>query len=245
VKPRKPDVKQAERFMNRAFGTGIREHQINHVLRAKTARALKGRKASATVLDVSDDDEPDANEQITQRRHDADAQFDQRLKLRELYRLKPKGQRRPDGSQQYMYPDPRTYVRVDTVTGEVLPPLTKRTVVIPLEVGLKYGQKYVFKGARWRGLYALRNTVESSYSYMKNSATEDLANPQKRQKRGNTFAFLAMAISVASANLRRIATYITELGSAGPVNSKNKKSFIPADELDLPNPTNLGPPPLE
>lgn len=95
-------------------------------------------------------------------RVDAKALLQARRSQREIYRLKPKGVRRSDWSQQFMYPDPDTYLAYDELTGEILPPLEKRTVVIPYKQGLKYGQKFVFESEKWKAWYGLRSTVEGS-----------------------------------------------------------------------------------
>lgn len=159
-----------------------------------------------------------------QEKANAKALLEERRSQREIYRLKPKGVRRPDWSQQYMYPDPDTYVAYDELTGEILPPLNKRTVVIPYKQGLKYGQKFVFESAKWKTWYGLRSTVEGSYSHVKDTQTEALGNPANRRKRGNTFAYLAATLAVASANVRKLLGFIHQLGSAVPVTSKNSKS---------------------
>jgi len=149
---------------------------------------------------------------------------DARREQRELYRLKPKGVRRPDGSQQYMYPDPANFVCFDEITGEIIPPLKKRTVVIPFSVGLKFGQKFPFKSEKWKAWYALRSRVEGSYSHVKNTETENLDNAANRRKRGSTFAYLAATLAMVSANLRKILAFIAQLASPNRITSKNSKS---------------------
>jgi hypothetical protein len=74
---------------------------------------------------------------------------------------------------------------------------------------------------------------------------EDLGNPAKRQKRGNAFAFVAMALAVASANIRRIIAFLTQLGSVNRVTSKNRKAYSPPVDAELFVETELGPPLLE
>lgn len=72
-----------------------------------------------------------------ERRHreiqDAKDLRDQRLEARDAYRLKPKGRHRPDGSRQYMHPDPSDYggIAVDHTTGELIEPIREKTIVIP------------------------------------------------------------------------------------------------------------------
>ncbi len=172
----------------------------------------------------------------------------QRRQAREAYRLKPKGLRRPDGSQQYMYPPANEVLRFDEVTGEILPALEKRTVVIPLKVGLKYGQKFVWKSTKWSEWYGLRSTVEGSYAYMKDPEQEDLESPRNRRARGNTFAYLAVTLAVASSNLRKILLFIQKKAtSATPITSKNSKSIHrgtrPSEAAGAEPPTEIPPVP--
>ncbi|WP_165066248.1 hypothetical protein [Marisediminicola senii] len=92
---------------------------------------------------------------------------------------------------------------------------------------MKWAQKYVHGSEKWRSFYSLRNTVEASYSHIKRSTDEALGDASKRPKRGNTFALVAMALSVASANLRKTKDYIARLGSAVKITSKNRNSYTP------------------
>ncbi|PWC06565.1 hypothetical protein [Mycetocola zhujimingii] len=163
--------------------------------------------------------------------------LEQRRTAREVYRLKPKGVRRPDGSQQYMYPGAGSYVAFDEVTGELLPSLTKRTVVIPLYVGLKFGQKFAHRGKPWIEHYGLRSTVEAFNSFVKDTEHEDMGNPAKRRARGNTFAYVATTLAVVSANLRKIFRFFQDLMSEAPKHSKNKhERFKPVDTHNVVSP---------
>ncbi|WP_207455453.1 hypothetical protein [Desertivibrio insolitus] len=141
------------------------------------------------------------------------------LREREQYRLLRKGRVRPNGSQQFSYPDPNSVIAYDEITGEIKANASARTIVIPSEVGAKYSQKYVHKSDKWQRWYGLRNTVESSYSHMKDSTKEDLENSAKRRSRGNTFAYLAAALIVAAANIRKIIAFRT-MRSAQAVGDK-------------------------
>ncbi|MFP7761839.1 hypothetical protein [Marisediminicola sp. LYQ85] len=171
-------------------------------------------------------------------RRAADDLLEERQAQRATYRLKRKGRIRPDGSQQYFYPDPTSYQVVDRHTGELAKPVGKSTVVIPREAGLKYKQHYLHGSAEWQGWYSLRNTVEGSYSHLKDAMKEDLGNPAKRRKRGNTFAFLAMALIVASANTRKFLDWVAQNHSDEKITPKNRASFgldaeISAERISL------------
>jgi hypothetical protein len=152
------------------------------------------------------------------------------IEERELYRAKPKGKYRSDGSRQYLYPDPKNYngIAVDQKTGELIEPITKRTIVIPSgkkprkDDALKNAQEYPHDGEKWKAHYGLRNTVESQNAYIKDSATEDIASPMKRRARGNTFASLAVTAALVAANIRKILTFIQEQLARIPRTTKNK-----------------------
>lgn len=156
----------------------------------------------------------------------------ERILRREKYRLKPKGRHRSDGSRQYMYPNPKQYgnLAVDYRTGEVIPCITKKTIVVkaasdPAEdKALKHAQEYPYQSAKWAAFYGLRNTVESFNAYIKDPTAEDIDSPMKRRARGNTFASLAITLALVSANVRKILTFIEELLARIPRTSINKTS---------------------
>ncbi len=169
--------------------------------------------------------------------NEAKAQRDERHAEREDYRLKPKGRRRPNGSRQYMYPTKDDYgMLFDADTGEEIEPNIPPTVVIPMEVGLKYGQEYAFRSEKWRAYYGMRNVIESQNAYIKDGATEDIGSPSNRRARGNTFAALAVTLAAVSANLRRILAFIKDALAVTSVTPKNKHSMTTFHSIhDLPD----------
>lgn len=187
------------------------------------------------------EDEPDADDDQALATSDADArlktetkrlielartQRDQRLAAREKYRLKPKGRRRPNGSRQYMYPNPELYNETlfDPETAELLDVDIPATVVIPFDVGVKYGQEYKYRSEKWHAYYGLRNVVESQNAYIKDSSAEDIGSAMNRRARGNTFAALAATLAVVSANIRRILTFIKDALAVVARTAKNQHS---------------------
>ncbi|TFB56758.1 hypothetical protein [Cryobacterium tagatosivorans] len=165
----------------------------------------------------------------------------QRLSERKTFRMKPKGIRRPNGSRQFMYPDPSTYTVANPKTGELLS-IDKKTIVVPLATGkgdkaheaVKFGQEYPHDEEKWAGYYGLRNTVESQNAYIKDSSTEDIEDPKKRRARGNTFASLAVTMALVSANIRKILTFIRAHLSRVEVTSKNRSfenTYYSAEDL--------------
>jgi hypothetical protein len=168
----------------------------------------------------------------------AQIQRDERLAAREKYRLKPKGRRRPNGSRQYMYPDPELYngVLFDPESGEFLDIDIPATVVIPFEIGLKYGQEYKYRSEKWHAYYGLRNVIESQNAYIKDSSTEDIGSAMNRRARGNTFAALAATLAVVSANIRRILVFIKEalaVVARTPKNQHSERTYHSIFDLDV------------
>lgn len=147
-----------------------------------------------------------------------------------------------NGSRQYMYPDPSTYITADPKTGELLS-IDKKTIVVPLATGtkketkyeaVKYGQEYPHDGPKWTGYYGRRNTVESQNAYIKDTATEGIEDPRKRRARGNTFASLAVTMAVVTANVRRILIFIRETLAKVSITSKNRafaSSYYAGEDL--------------
>lgn len=152
---------------------------------------------------------------------------------REPYRLKPKGRVRPDGSQQFLYPDAGSYMAFDANTGEMLEPATKRTVVIPREIGLKFGQKYVYRSEKWKAWYGLRSTVEAQNAYLKDPIRTDMEAPGLRRARGNTFGFIVVTLVVVAANVRKIVTFLETMKRGTAVTSSNRYERQAAEPSNL------------
>lgn len=157
---------------------------------------------------------------------------DQRRAERENFRLKAKGRPQPDGSQRFLYPNPDKYLLFDANTGAELPKPTRSTIPIPREVGLKFGQKYVHRGRKWRDWYGLRNTVEAFNSFVKDPLQTDIEDPRTRQARGNTFASLVATLVIVAANVRKIENFLMELHRGEPTTSKNKYETVAAIESE-------------
>ena len=95
----------------------------------------KDRKAADTGVPVDEEtrEDDDILSSDSKPVRQAKELRDQRIAEREKYRAKPKGKRRPDGSRQYLYPDPKNYdgLAFDHKTGELIEPIRKKTIVIP------------------------------------------------------------------------------------------------------------------
>lgn len=176
----------------------------------------------------------------------AKAQFNEHLVMREKYRAKHKGKRRPDGSQQYMYPDPDGYLAFDAHTGEIIEPIRKKTVILSVEMGLKHGQRFPYKTRKWRKWHGLRNTVEASYSFMKDPGKEDLGTAAKRLARGMTFGYLAATLAVVASNVRRVVEFLRSMSRSDTVTAKNRHNApdptLPPRANDPGSPVDLEPP---
>jgi hypothetical protein len=173
------------------------------------------------------------------------------LSERAAYKMVPKGKRRPNGSRQYMYPDPSGYTVVDDLTGEILT-IDTATIVVPLITNtdadkkyeaLKYEQVYPHDSEKWRAYYGLRSTVESQNAYIKSSYEERIADPKLRPSRGNTFAWLAVTFALVSANIRKIVTFIRGRLARVAVTTKTRDDESTYHSLDdLPRVPSASPP---
>lgn len=69
---------------------------------------------------------------------------------------------------------------------------------------LEYGQEFEYKSEKWRGMYGLRNTIESGNASVKNPERVALGIPMRRLVRGPWFAALCAAMAAACENIHRI-----------------------------------------
>lgn len=157
--------------------------------------------------------------------------YDDQLAEREKYMLKPKGKIAPDGTRRYLIPTDapgyNTWKAKDkshqgrTVSMEL--PTDEELAKSPRAGGIKDEQYYHFGTEAWRKAYALRNTVESANANAKRSQFEDLADPNKRSARGNTFTYIVIALALVAENLRQILTFFQQrLQSKGRFGSKTR-----------------------
>ena len=153
----------------------------------------------------------------------------ERLKMREPYRMIPKGRRSVDGFQRFSYPPvekmlakPPTPPQTSTIT---IPPTlphnekavekrSKRSVRANLapnargkQQPIKHTQRYPYKSAQWSGFYGMRSLVEASNSLLKTKDHGDIETPTKRSGRGYAAVYLAIAYAVVASNMKRIATF--------------------------------------
>lgn len=123
------------------------------------------------------------------------------------YQLKPKERPDSDGYQRFSLPDPFGYIATNP-EGEVIDPPTRKSVTIPATAGLKYRQKFPYQSPQWRAFYGMRSIIEHQNALLKDGRQEDIANPYKRGSRGYAANYLALALSVVSANWRKIKVWL-------------------------------------
>ncbi|WP_139415617.1 hypothetical protein [Agromyces laixinhei] len=174
-------------------------------------------------------------EQRAHLRAEAKALRDERFLEREVYRLTRRGSRRPDGSQQYNYPDPAGYgLAYDERTGEIIEPPRQKTIVIPFEVEAKWMQKYPHKSPQWREMYGLRNAIESINKMIKGGTSEDTLVATKRAPRGNTFSALVVGLACVSVNLRKILSFYRKRLTKRLLTSQNRlhrSTYLTIDQI--------------
>ena len=111
--------------------------------------------------------------------------------------------------------------------------------------GLKHEQYFPFGDKDWSAAMGLRNGVESVNRNIKRAQYEDLANPDHRAVRGNTYTYLVGALSTVVENLRQILSfYKRQLAtkSLTPKNDSIPSVFWQSDPLPNDSDTGQQPP---
>ncbi len=97
----------------------------------------------------------------------------------------------------------------------------KSSASFPPTAGAKYGQSLHFGSPEWHAMYATaRNTIEGFNGYIKDANHEALDQPGRRRVRGYAAQYLFTAMLVASANLRKIDTFLREAGNSTDASTK-------------------------
>lgn len=172
-----------------------------------------------------------------------EAKYDALRAGRKDWRMLPKGGRRPNGTYQYMNPNPAKTLVTNPLTGEVIEPITKATVVIEPSLDMyKYMQKYPYREKQWLRWYGLRSVVEGQNNFLKRPTKTDLAQAMNRLTRGVTFASIASTLAMVAANVSKIVTFVKRLAARTKITSKNAhqaNSYWPAEVI----PATPAPPP--
>jgi len=157
--------------------------------------------------------------------------YAKQLERREFYRLKPKGHMSPDGTRRYLIPEP------SKENGHLKTPhrYTQKTVMMKLPLtadvdpddanpgGLKHEQHFAYGAEHWRAVYGMRNGVESVNRNIKRSQYEDIANPDKRAVRGNTFTYLVITLATVVENIRQTLSFYKRKLALNGVTAKNRE----------------------
>lgn len=160
----------------------------------------------------------------------AETLYSQQVKRRELFRLKSKGRMSPDGTRRYMIPTEAPGYQLwkakphahqgDSVLMKL--PIGKDAEA-PNAGGLKHEQYYPYGSEQWRTTYGMRNGVESVNRNLKRSQYEDIANPDKRAVRGNTFSYIVVALASVVENMRQMLSFYKRKLAISSVTAKNRE----------------------
>ncbi len=120
--------------------------------------------------------------------------------------------------------------------------VNKSSASFPPTAGAKYGQSLHFGSPEWHAMYATaRNTIEGFNGYIKDANHEALDQPGRRRVRGYAAQYLFTAMLVASANLRKIDTFLREAGNSTDASAKLPRKRRPRrrDQLASYRPVSL------
>jgi len=101
--------------------------------------------------------------------------------------------------------------------------------------GLKHEQYFPWGSDDWRAANGMRNGVESVNRNIKRSQYEDIADPEKRAVRGNTFTYLVVALAAVVENLRKIISFYKNQLAVATVTTKNKRTVDRFWQSDSPS----------
>jgi hypothetical protein len=147
-----------------------------------------------------------------------------RIKARTPWRLSRKEGPDKDGYERYSCPALGSHPKLccalrdeDSALGQIPvldPPSTppkicsQSAVTIAPDVGARFRQDLAFGSEEWQDTYAAyRNTIEGLNGYMKDTAHEALANPDRRRVRGIAAQSIFVGLLAMAANIRKIAAH--------------------------------------
>jgi hypothetical protein len=174
------------------------------------------------------------------------------VKRREKFRLKPKGRMDADLTRRYLIPtDAPRYAAWKAKAGShqgvtvmmKAPEGKQRSESNP--GGLKHEQYFHYKSDEWRAAYGMRNGVESTNRNLKRTQFENIADPDARAVRGNTFTYIVIALAAVVENLRQIVSFYKEQLALTKVTPKNKNrpsTFWQHNDENAPSQDTIQPP---
>jgi hypothetical protein len=167
----------------------------------------------------------------------AEALYARQHARRSRSRLKPKGVMDADWTRRYLIPiDSPDYAKWKAkpnahqgVTVTMHRPEGDETTK-PNAGGLKHEQYFEFGSAAWTAANGMRNGVESTNRSLKRSQYEDIADPDNRPTRGNTFTYIVAALATVVENLRQIMSFYKDRLALNKKTPKNQ--FLPSTYWD-------------
>lgn len=157
-----------------------------------------------------------------------------RIEARRRYAARPKGKPDADGYRRYSCPAGHgvqcplkaNKVPVGITPVQIFPSkdlierrpkcCVQESVTIPPEAGAKFFQSIPFATEEWHRVFgALRNAVEGMNGYLKDSAFQGLANPQRRRVRGVAAQSVLVTCQIVAANWRKIDSFLQAVASVG------------------------------
>ena len=180
-------------------------------------------------LSLSNKEKADLKKPVVHEFTQAEHLYQQQLEQRAKYMLKPKGQMAPDGTRRYLVPiNAPGYAKWKATakshqgkTVTMMLPTLEELADSPRIGGVKDEQYYQFGTPEWSRVYGLRNTVESANRNAKRSQFENLADPDRRAARGNTFTYIVIALALVSENLRQAVSFFKRKLALRKLTSKN------------------------
>jgi hypothetical protein len=166
----------------------------------------------------------------------------QRLAARVTWRLSRKQAPDHDGHERWSCPALGDHPKLccplrdeDKALGQIpvlAPPqsppklCTQSAVTIAADVGARFRQDLAFGSKEWHETYATyRNTIEGLNGFVKDSAHEALANPDRRRVRGIAAQSIFVGLLAMAANIRKIAAHrsVVSDGQATKVAARAKR----------------------
>jgi len=179
--------------------------------------------------------------------------FSSLVAARQPWRLKRKEGPDGDGFERYSCPatakNPKLCcpLRPETATkalGEIpvlSPPLIppaiccQGSITIAPDIGARHRQDLAFGSEIWHDTYAsYRNTIEGANGYLKDTAHQALANPDRRRVRGIAAQSLFCGLLAAAANVRKIAAFrqMQRDGTAATAAERAKRRRVSLKEFN-------------
>lgn len=174
------------------------------------------RDAAADMKEVTS-----KHKELLTKLHRAEVTYVKQLAERRQYRLTPKGRMDSDGSRRYYVPDTskvplarpqRFTVKTVPITADITADLNPG--------GLRREQHLEYGTEEQKNVYATRNGVESLNRNAKRAQHGDLANPDRRHVRGNTFTYIIITVNAVCENIRRIIKFLKVQFAITPLTSK-------------------------